>query len=208
MYQVHPRNGQFLTQVFWTLSACSSLYEYISPSAISSIFLESCSICFAAFLPCSTAKAGFSRKRDSRIINSWSSLLTSSTLVVADRKTGKFYKKVRERKPYKCCRDIEYTVCDRDRCRCCHLCHKRKMHSCVDHIEQYHEYATVPIRLKYRWIIAARFAFLFAPIADKKCCHTGTDILSHDDRKCRTDTEPLLSYKVPAGYLPMQKMTE
>ena len=105
--------------------------------------------------------------------------------VVADCKTGKFYKKVRERKPYKCCRDIEYTVCDCDRCRCCHLCHKRKMHSCVDHIEKYHKRNgsdQVEIQMDH----CRTLCVFVCTDCRKKCCHTGTDILSHDDRECRT----------------------
>ena len=57
-------------------------------------------------------------------------------LVVTDRETGKFHKKVREWKPCNRRCDIEDTVCDRDRCRCCHLRHKWEMYRCIDKVKQ------------------------------------------------------------------------
>ena len=107
-------------------------------------------------------------------------------LVITDCKTGKFYKQIREWQPYQCCRDIKHAVSDRDRCRCRHLCHKRKMNSSIDHIEQNHEYHgsdQIEIQMDHR----CTFCILIRSNCGQKCCHTSTNILSHDDRKCRTE---------------------
>ena len=131
-----------------------------------------------------------SRRIQKAVVQSEKLLLPSSSFRSSPArsphgKLGQLHQEAVEGQPQTGGEYVKRRVYHRDAGRIGRVVQERKMHERIHGIKQDQE-DNGPIRLKYRCTKAARLAFFFAPMADRKRRHAGTDVLAHDNGKRRS----------------------